>query len=235
MRRQPPFPAGFDARPAPLGISFTGGACSEPRLIEIAYAFEQASKRRVRTARLSVGCSWVLTPYSRGGQTPLTGSESRMKKVAVFLLLGPSSSWRNQRRPPGQRAAFLKLIDRPRVDPAPVVRPMTATGPGLVQEHISLSVDTAQRVIGIARQTRRLEGPPSCRDSVARHRGTQRAAVAAPEYAGQPGVHGHRHRWPVSRRARGRRRKPLDAVSSAILKAYKTRASVRFSTTRFST
>ena len=47
---QPPFPAGFDARPAPLGISFTGGACSEPRLIEIAYAFEQASKRRVAPA-----------------------------------------------------------------------------------------------------------------------------------------------------------------------------------------
>jgi amidase len=44
---QPPFPAGFDARPAPLGISFTGGACSEPRLIELAYAFEQASKGRV--------------------------------------------------------------------------------------------------------------------------------------------------------------------------------------------
>jgi amidase len=44
---QPPFPAGFDARPAPLGISFTGGACSEPRLIEIAYAFEQATRRRV--------------------------------------------------------------------------------------------------------------------------------------------------------------------------------------------
>jgi amidase len=44
---QPPFPPGFDARPAPLGISFTGGACSEPRLIAIAYAFEQATKRRV--------------------------------------------------------------------------------------------------------------------------------------------------------------------------------------------
>ena len=44
---QPPFPAAFDAKPAPLGISFTGGACSEPRLIEIAYAFEQATKRRV--------------------------------------------------------------------------------------------------------------------------------------------------------------------------------------------
>jgi amidase len=43
----PPFPDGFDAKPAPFGISFTGMACSEPRLIEIAYAFEQATKRRV--------------------------------------------------------------------------------------------------------------------------------------------------------------------------------------------
>jgi amidase len=43
----PPFPEGFAARPAPLGIRFTGGACSEPRLVEIAYAFEQATKRRV--------------------------------------------------------------------------------------------------------------------------------------------------------------------------------------------
>lgn len=31
----------------PLGISFTGMACSEPRLIELGYAFEQATKRRV--------------------------------------------------------------------------------------------------------------------------------------------------------------------------------------------
>ena len=46
-RAAPPFPAGFDAKPAPLGISFTGTACSEPRLIELAYAFEQATKRRV--------------------------------------------------------------------------------------------------------------------------------------------------------------------------------------------
>jgi amidase len=43
----PPFPAGFDAKPAPFGVGFTGTACSEPRLIEIAYAFEQATKRRV--------------------------------------------------------------------------------------------------------------------------------------------------------------------------------------------
>jgi amidase len=43
----PPFPEGFDARPAPFGVGFTGTACSEPRLIEISYAFEQATRRRV--------------------------------------------------------------------------------------------------------------------------------------------------------------------------------------------
>ena len=43
----PPLPAGFNAKPAPFGVTFTAGACAEPRLIAIAYAFEQASKRRV--------------------------------------------------------------------------------------------------------------------------------------------------------------------------------------------
>ena len=42
-----PFPAGFNARPAPFGVGFVGAQCSEPKLIEIAYAFEQASKKRV--------------------------------------------------------------------------------------------------------------------------------------------------------------------------------------------
>ena len=42
----PPFPDGFDAKPAPFGVSFTGSACSEPKLIELAYAFEHATKRR---------------------------------------------------------------------------------------------------------------------------------------------------------------------------------------------
>jgi amidase len=42
----PPFPAGFSAEPAPYGVGFTGTACSEPRLIALAYAFEQATKRR---------------------------------------------------------------------------------------------------------------------------------------------------------------------------------------------
>jgi amidase len=43
----PPFPASFEAKPSPFGVSFTGMACSEARLIELAYAFEHATKRRV--------------------------------------------------------------------------------------------------------------------------------------------------------------------------------------------
>jgi amidase len=43
----PPFPEGFAAKPTPYGVGFTGMACSESRLIELAYAFEQATKRRV--------------------------------------------------------------------------------------------------------------------------------------------------------------------------------------------
>jgi amidase len=42
-----PYPDGFALAPAPYGVSFTGMACSEPRLIELAFAFEQATKKRV--------------------------------------------------------------------------------------------------------------------------------------------------------------------------------------------
>jgi amidase len=40
------FPAGFEPKPGPFGVSFTGTACSEPKLIELAYSFEQATKKR---------------------------------------------------------------------------------------------------------------------------------------------------------------------------------------------
>ncbi len=44
------FPSGFVAKPSPYGVSFTGMACSEPTLLKAAYAFEQATKRRVKPA-----------------------------------------------------------------------------------------------------------------------------------------------------------------------------------------
>ncbi len=47
---QRPFPDGFNAKAGPFGVSFAGTACSEPRLIELGYAFEQATKRRVPPA-----------------------------------------------------------------------------------------------------------------------------------------------------------------------------------------
>lgn len=40
------FPDGFEPAPAPFGVTFTAGACSEPKLISLAYSFEQATKRR---------------------------------------------------------------------------------------------------------------------------------------------------------------------------------------------
>ena len=35
---------------ATFGVAFTGMACSEPKLLELAFAFEQATKRRVPPA-----------------------------------------------------------------------------------------------------------------------------------------------------------------------------------------
>lgn len=43
----PAFPENFNAKPSPFGVSFAGMACSEPTLVRLAYAFEQATKRRV--------------------------------------------------------------------------------------------------------------------------------------------------------------------------------------------
>ena len=43
----PAFSPGFDPKPAPFGVTFTGMACSEPKLIALAYAFEQATKKRM--------------------------------------------------------------------------------------------------------------------------------------------------------------------------------------------
>ncbi len=41
-----PFPPGFEPKPQPYGVAFTGTACSEPTLLRLAYAFEQATRRR---------------------------------------------------------------------------------------------------------------------------------------------------------------------------------------------
>jgi amidase len=44
---QPPYPGTFQPEPQPWGVMFTGKACTEDRLIELAYAYEQASQKRV--------------------------------------------------------------------------------------------------------------------------------------------------------------------------------------------
>ena len=49
----PPLPEGFDPKPRPMGVSFAGTACAEPRLIALAYAFEQATLGRVAPPELT--------------------------------------------------------------------------------------------------------------------------------------------------------------------------------------
>jgi amidase len=46
----PPLPSGFEAKTSPFGVAFTGMACGEPQLIGLAFAFEQATKRRAPPA-----------------------------------------------------------------------------------------------------------------------------------------------------------------------------------------
>jgi amidase len=43
-------PAGFTPKPSPFGVTFSGPAFSEPKLIGYAYAFEQATQHRVPSA-----------------------------------------------------------------------------------------------------------------------------------------------------------------------------------------
>jgi amidase len=47
MVLEPPLPEGMTVAEMPFGVAFMGAACSEPVLIRLGYAFEQATKRRV--------------------------------------------------------------------------------------------------------------------------------------------------------------------------------------------
>ena len=71
----PAFPAGFNAKPAPFGVGFTGASCSEPRLFELAYAFEQATKRRVPPPGAALIANFATDRWGDGAQ----GTQSQSK------------------------------------------------------------------------------------------------------------------------------------------------------------
>lgn len=58
-------PAGFDARPSPFGVTFSGPAFSEPRLIGYAYALEQATHHRVPSPSVPPLPSDIVTVHQR--------------------------------------------------------------------------------------------------------------------------------------------------------------------------
>jgi dienelactone hydrolase len=74
-----------------------------------------------------------------------------MKRFALLVLLGSTalSAQSADTSHAEKRAAFLKMIDRPRVELQPEVRPVTGNRLRVVEEHISFSVETAQRVTGL--------------------------------------------------------------------------------------
>jgi dienelactone hydrolase len=68
-----------------------------------------------------------------------------MKRVLLLLLLS-SSVLAAQSTPADTRAAFLKQIDRPRVPLEPGVRQLAPDGRRLIQEHVTIAVDSNGRV-----------------------------------------------------------------------------------------
>jgi amidase len=62
----PPFPDGFNAKQGPAGVTFSGRAFSEPRLIALAYAFAQATKHRVPPASTPPLPSDTVIRHGRG-------------------------------------------------------------------------------------------------------------------------------------------------------------------------
>jgi dienelactone hydrolase len=67
--------------------------------------------------------------------------------AALLILTVPH--WAQADAPtatPPNRAAFLKLIDRPRVEPKPEERPLPGAPPGMVQTHVTFDTEPGQRV-----------------------------------------------------------------------------------------
>ena len=84
-----------------------------------------------------------------------------MRRVATLVVLATTVA--SAQSMPGRsevqtRAAFLKLIDAPRVELAPQVHQMTANAPNLVQQHFSFSVEAGHRATGLLLKPERSTG-----------------------------------------------------------------------------
>ena len=85
-----------------LRRSFTGLACSEPRLIELAYAFEQASKKRVPPGALSMHMLSHVIESLRGSSRRFgawgLAAFALYSSFATDLVAADWPQWRGPRR-----------------------------------------------------------------------------------------------------------------------------------------
>jgi dienelactone hydrolase len=148
-----------------------------------------------------------------------------MRRIVILVVLATTMG--SAQSTPGRsdaqtRAAFLKLIDAPRVELAPEVHQM-ASAPGFVQEHFSFSVEAGQRATGLLLKPQRstgrlpvviqLHGTGGSKEQML-PRLTQLAGRGFVAVSIDGRYHGERT---------GSARPPLDsAYGSAILHAYKT-------------
>jgi dienelactone hydrolase len=69
-----------------------------------------------------------------------------MRITSLLVVLGTCALAAQSLSPQNTRAAFLTLIDRPRVPLTPEVRPLPALDGGLIEEHVTFAADAQERV-----------------------------------------------------------------------------------------
>jgi dienelactone hydrolase len=73
----------------------------------------------------------------------------KTKIAALLVVIGGVALFAQTKPAESTRAAFLKMIERPRAPLAPEVRPLQSPGEGLVAEHVTFAADPQSRVTAI--------------------------------------------------------------------------------------
>jgi len=85
-------PPGFNALPSPFGVTFSGPAFSEPKLIGYAYAYEQATQFRHHLAPNGPPSAPPLPPGGEDGAVSLPLASESASGASLEATSEPDSS-----------------------------------------------------------------------------------------------------------------------------------------------